>query len=140
MHQTHRSTPQNPSARVRAIREAHHQKWAANDPAGHAEAVARQQALDAVPIPQSLATPVGARPWERQAYQGARELYREIFVSGAEGMELRNLGTRMGKERRQAGLKLLRGTEAVMETKESREGTQVPVIVLRAVRWEVTHG
>lgn len=132
MNQTHRSTPQNPSARVRAIREAHHQKWAASDPAGYAKAIAHQQALDAVPIPEILATPTGARPWERQAYQGARGLYREIFVSGAEGVELRNLGTRMGKERRQAGLKLLRGTEAVMETRESREGAQVPVIVLRA--------
>lgn len=131
MNQTHRSTLQNPSARVRAIREAHHQKWAANDPAGHAEAIAHQQALDAAPIPQSLATPAGARPWERETYQGARNLYREIFVSGAEGVELRNLGTRMGKERRQAGLKLLRDTKTVMETKESREGAQVPVVVLR---------
>lgn len=120
MRQTNRITPQNPSARVRAIREAHHQKWAANDPAGYAEAVAHQQALDAVPIPQSLATPAGARPWERQAYLAARGLYREIFVSGAEGVELRYLGARMGKERRQAGLKLLRGTKAVMETRESR--------------------
>ena len=133
MNQTHRATPQNPSAKMRAIREAHHQKWAASDPAGYAETVAHQQALDAVPIPQSLATPAGARPWERQAYQGARGLYREIFISGVEGVELQNLGTRMGKERCQAGLKLLRDTKTVMDTKESREGAQVPVIVLRTV-------
>lgn len=131
MRQTNKITPQNPSARVWAIREAHYQKWAASDPASYAEAVAHQQALDAVPIPQSLTTPTGARPWERQAYQGARGLYREIFVSGAEGVELRKLGTRMGKERRQAELKLLRATDAVVETKESRESAQVPVIVLR---------
>ena len=133
MRQTNRITPQNPSEKVRTIHEAHYQKWAANDPAGYADALVHQQALDAVPIPQSLATPAGTRPGERQAYLGARGLYREIFVSGAEGVELRHLGVRMGKERRQAGLKLLRATDAVVETKESREGAQVPVIVLRTV-------
>ncbi|WP_150462004.1 hypothetical protein [Nesterenkonia ebinurensis] len=61
------ATARNPSWRVQVIRQARRQEWAANDPAGYAESVAYQQALDAVAVPQLLATPADARPWERKA-------------------------------------------------------------------------
>lgn len=96
------------------------------------EKVAFDDVIESVELPVMLEPPEDPRPWVRRAYDSAEDLYGDIVRSGSEGVELRNLGTHHGKERRRDALELLRGCSEVRETKEQREGTKRHLIVFRA--------
>lgn len=100
--------------------------------------VAFDDVVEAVELPAMLEPPEDLRPWERRAYSSAEDLYDDIVRSGSEGVELRNLGTRHGKERRRDAIELLRSCSDVRETKEPREGTNRKLIVFRAAPEVVT--
>jgi len=96
------------------------------------EQIERDNALAAVQVPTCLIAPAGAKPYVRRAYSSAEELYREIVVSGDEGIELRKLGSGVGKERRAAAVKLLRKEGVLDESTEQRDQAARKLIVFRA--------
>lgn len=93
--------------------------------------LARSVSLGIVVVPTALDAPAEARPWLAKAHGDAQRLYREIAVARDDGVELRSLGSELGKDRRQAALKVLRSCGVVTETQENREGTDRSLIVLR---------
>lgn len=97
------------------------------------EQIARENALKAVVAPASLSAPEDAPGYLQKSYAAARRLYAEIVVSGAEGVELRALTTKVGKAQCSQAVKLLRGSGAVVEKVEQRPGGEKPLIVFRAV-------
>lgn len=96
------------------------------------EQVAFDDVVESVEFPAALEPPDDPRPWVRKGYTSAADLYDQIVRSGSEGVELRNLGTFHGKDRRKDAIEILRGCSEVRETKEQREGTKRHLIVFRA--------
>ncbi|WP_231447092.1 hypothetical protein [Brevibacterium zhoupengii] len=96
------------------------------------EQVAFDDVVESVELPAALEPPDDPRPWVRKGYTSAAGLYDQIVRSGSEGVELRNLGTFHGKDRRKDAIEILRGCSEVRETKEQREGTNRRLIVFRA--------
>lgn len=95
------------------------------------DALARSVSFGTVVVPAALDAPADARPWLAKAHGDAQCLYRETAVARDDGVELRVLGSELGKDRRQAALKVLRSCGVVTETRENREGTDRRLIVLR---------
>ncbi|MFC0674547.1 hypothetical protein [Brachybacterium hainanense] len=93
--------------------------------------LARSVSLGIAVVPAALDAPADARPWLATAHRDAQRLYREVAVAGDDGIELQALGSELGKDRRQAALKVLRSCGVVTETQQSREGTGRSLIVLR---------
>lgn len=71
----------------------------------------------AIAIPPELVALPGAARWQAKAADDAADMFRDLAIAGT--IALKDLGSTLGKDRRAAALKLLRGSGVVAESTET---------------------
>lgn len=105
--------PPNNSSRLQAIRD-----WHVNaDPERAAAGAAARFEREAIAVPPELAAPDDAPVSQARVHADAGDMYRSLVMAGPAGIALRDIHPDMGKQRRAAALRLLRGSGLVTETK-----------------------
>jgi hypothetical protein len=127
------SQPHNPgwSPKIAALRQA----WWDQHPERAAEEAARHFERAAIPIPAALVAAEGDPWWKVRNLEEAASLYRDVVIAGSCGVLVRDLRNRLAKTRCEEVLRILRGSGAVVESKEPRpakDGRVRDLIIIRA--------